>query len=156
MGVKQATAVAFVIVGVGLILLGFFNLNNLLFISNITGSSNLPGYVSLVVEPVLYGVLALFDGLCILSAARRLSAVLYFAGNVTWILGILELSNNLSIPTLEISRYQPVMLFFLAAFLFFITALVINIASGGRKSPSKEETCRLGSSSDEDDLKVHL
>lgn len=156
MRVKQATAVAFVIVGVGLILLGIFNLNNLLFMSNITGLSNLPVYASLVIGPVLYGVLALFDGLCILSAPRRLSAVLYFAGNVTWFLGILELSNNLSIPTLEIAQYQLVMLYFLAAFLFFVTALVINIASGGRKSRGEEETRKLGSSSEEDDLKLQL
>ena len=156
MRVKHTTAVAFVIVGVGLIFLGMFNLNNLLFMSNITGLSNLPVYASLVIQPVLYGVLALFDGLCILSAARRFSAVIYFAGNVTWILGTRELSNNLSISTLEIARYQPVMLYFLATFLFFITAFVINIASGGKKSPSKQETCKLGSSSDEDDLKVHL
>jgi hypothetical protein len=156
MRVKQATAVAFVIVGVGLILLGIFNLNNLLFTSNITGLSNLPVYASLVIEPVLYGVLALFDGLCILSAATRLSAALYFAGNVTWVLGILELSNNLNIPTLEIARYQPVMLYFSAAFLCFVTALVINIASGGRKSRGQEETRKLGSSNDEDDLKLQL
>lgn len=156
MRAKQATVFAFVIVGVGLILLGIFNLNNLLFMSNITGVSNLPAYASLVIQPVLYGVLALFDGLCILSAARRLSVVLYFGGNVTWILGILELSNNLSIPTLEIAQYQPVMLYFLAAFLLFVTALVINIASGGRKSPTKKETCKLESSNYEDDLKVHL
>lgn len=156
MEVRKATGVAFVIVGAGSTLLGIFNLDNLLFMSNITGLSNLPVYASDVLEPVLYGVLALFDGLCILSAARRFSAVIYFAGNVTWILGTLELSNNLSISTLEIARYQPVMLYFLAAFLFFITAFVINIASGGKKSPSKQETCKLGSSSDEDDLKVHL
>jgi hypothetical membrane protein len=156
MRVKQATGIAFVIVGLGLILLGIFNLNNLLFMSNITGLSNLPVYVSLVIEPVLYGVLALFDGLCIMSAARRLSAALYFAGNVTWFLGILELSNNLSIPTLEIARYQPVMLYFLAAFLFFVTALLINTAGGGRKSRGKEERRKLGRSSDEDDLKVQL
>jgi len=156
MRVKHTTAVAFVIVGVGLIFLGMFNLNNLLFMSNITGLSNLPVYASLVIQPVLYGVLALFDGLCILSVASRLSAVLYFAGTVAWILGILELTNNLNMPTLQVALYQPVMLYFLVAFSFFITALVINIARGSGKSPSNEETHKLRSSSDEGDFEVHL
>jgi len=155
MRARSIVGVAILLVGVALVMLGFLNLNNLLFVSNITGVDNVPMYGSLVAEPMLYGLLVMFDALCVLSVRRVLAGLLYGAANVAWMLAVFDLSDALSIPATAIMRYQPVWTYFLAAFLLFVAGLIANMAGHERRASRPTRLTRIPES-DEDDLRINI
>jgi hypothetical protein len=134
------------IIGMCMVLLGAFNLHNLLFLAELTGWSNVPTYASVVMTPALYGLLILIDGMCIAGAPRRASMILYAAANLLWLLTVLRLSENLSVPIVHPGPYELPTIGFLAAFILFVAGSVVNSVTkdgkretGGQSSQTIEE-----------------
>jgi hypothetical protein len=114
------------IIGTCMVLLGTFNLYNLLFLAELTGWSNVPTYASVVMTPALYGLLILIDGICIASAPRRASMILYAAANLLWVLTVLRLSENLGVPIVHPGPYEHPTIGFLVVFILFVAGSVAN------------------------------
>jgi len=150
MNPRKLAGAVLAVSGAGLMVLGFFNLNNLLFVSAFVGWENVPMYTATVMVPALVGVLLLIDAMCVMSRGRRASMTLYLAANFLWGFTILELSEKLSVPLTDPASYQIPAVTLFASFLCLIVGGLASTLSRAEpkqlpalKAVSGDETARI-------------
>ncbi len=127
---RRPVGFALIAVGISLLLDGLYNLDNLLFIGNVTGFDSLPIYASFVVAPSLWAALLLLDGCFLLRLRGRIAQILCGLVNAPWAVGIFDLNAKLAASITFAPAYQQDFAYFaLAVALVLVGAMTDAIAS---------------------------
>jgi hypothetical protein len=127
---RRAVGFGLIAVGIGLLLDGLYNLDNLLFIGNVTGFDSLPIYASFVVAPSLWAALLLLDGCFLLRLRGRIAQITCSLVNAPWVAGVFDLNAKLAVPITFAPAYQLDFAYFaLAVALVLVGAMTDVIAS---------------------------
>jgi hypothetical protein len=127
---RRAVGFGLIAVGIGLLLDGLYNLDNLLFIGNVTGFNSLPVYASFVVTPSFWAAMLLLDGCFLLRLRRRIAQIVCGLANAPWTVGVFDLNAKLAASITFAPAYQQDFVYFaLAVALVLVGATTDAIAS---------------------------
>jgi hypothetical protein len=130
-------------IGAGLTLLGLYNLNNFLFLGNMTDLKTLPQYLSFVILPILIGSTFMIDGGGVWKLHSILSIIPYAGGNAALIFASYNLSLALNIPVINAHAYQQVFVEFGIAALLLIVGTIVNSITGKARPRKKTRMARV-------------
>jgi len=115
------------LIGVTVLIVGVYFFNYLFFVEPPKRElRDLPLYSRYVVLPVFLGTIATIDGLVAMHVKRDSSFVLYVVGSVVWLYSVSLLHNNLLGLVYDASRYQLILIFFLASVVILVVGAIAD------------------------------